>query len=109
DRPPLSVAEKQRLRRWIAEGARWGTAEIDPFLATTGRRAGYDWWALRPVRRPGPPPVRDASWPRNAVDRFVLAGLEARGLHPAPEADRRTLIRRLAFDLTGLPPAPEEV
>jgi len=109
DRPPLSDAEKQRLRRWIAEGATWGHAEIDPFLVTTDRRAGYDWWALQAVRKPQPPAVRDAGWTRTAIDRFVLARLEARDLHPAPEADRRTLIRRLSFDLTGLPPGPEEV
>jgi hypothetical protein len=109
DRPPLTSAEKERIRRWIAEGAKWGGAEIDPFLATTERRAGYDWWSLQPVRKPELPAVRDPGWTRNAIDRFVLARLEARGLHPAPEADRRTLIRRLSFDLTGLPPEPEEV
>jgi hypothetical protein len=108
-RPPLSGAEKQRLRRWIADGATWGTPEIDPFVATTDRRAGYDWWSLRPARKPVPPPVRDGAWVRNAVDRFVLARLEAKGLRPAPEAGRHTLIRRLSFDLTGLPPEPADV
>ncbi len=109
DRPPLSDSEKQRLRRWIADGARWGTEEIDPFLVTTERRGGYDWWSLQPVRDPAPPSVRAARWVRNDVDRFVLARLEASGLHPAPEADRRTLIRRLSFDLIGLPPEPDDV
>src|SRR5262245_31335934 len=108
-RRPLTDAEKRRLRRWIADGAVWGMSEIDPYLATTDRRAGYDWWSLQPVRVPVPPDVRDANWPRNGIDRFVLAQLEARDLRPAPEADRRTLIRRLAFDLTGLPPEPDEV
>jgi hypothetical protein len=109
DRPALSDAEKQRLHRWIAEGARWGTPEIDPFLVTTDRRAGHDWWSLQPLRRPEPPAVREGAWVRNEIDRFVLARLESHDLRPAPEADRRTLIRRLAFDLTGLPPSPEEV
>ena len=109
DRPPLSDAEKRRLRRWIAEGATWGTPEIDPFLVTTDRRAGYDWWSLQPLRRPEPPAVRDEGWVRNEIDRFILARLESHDLRPAPEADRRTLIRRLSFDLTGLPPEPEEV
>jgi hypothetical protein len=60
-------------------------------------------------RRPAPPAVRDTSWPRNAIDRFVLARLEAEGLRPSPEASREALIRRVTLDLTGLPPTPEEV
>ncbi|WP_435009323.1 PSD1 and planctomycete cytochrome C domain-containing protein [Tundrisphaera lichenicola] len=108
-RPKLTDAEKQIIKGWIADGARWGSPEIDPFVATNDRRAGYDWWSLQPVRHPSTPPVKADGWPRNDVDRFVLAKLEAKGLDPAPEADRRTLIRRLSFDLTGLPPEPEEV
>jgi hypothetical protein len=108
-RPPLGESEKQVLKRWIADGAGWGMDRIDPFLATTDRRAGYDWWSLQPVQDPPVPTVSRADWPRNDLDRFVLEGLEARGLSPSPEADRRTLIRRVAFDLTGLPPSPEEV
>jgi hypothetical protein len=68
-----------------------------------------EFWSFRPVREPAVPEVRDASWPRNAVDRFVLARIEAAGLKPVAEADRRTLVRRATFDLTGLPPTPEEV
>ncbi len=109
ERPTLSGAEKQRIRRWIADGARWGAAEIDPFLATTERRAGYDWWSLQPVRKPEPPAVRDARWSRNDIDRFVFSRLESRDLHPASEADRPTLIRRLTFDMSGLPPEPSDV
>lgn len=66
-------------------------------------------WSFQPVRRVEPPAVSDAAWVRNPIDRFVLARLEAEGLAPSPEADRRTLIRRVTFDLTGLPPAPEAV
>jgi hypothetical protein len=66
-------------------------------------------WAFQPLQKASPPKVRDASWPRNDIDRFVLARLEALGLKPAPEAGRATLIRRLSLDLTGLPPSPEEV
>ena len=94
---------------------------------STGRRIGDVWhdeanpirtifagkrldlWSLRPVGRPELPAVRDEKWCRNPVDRFVLARLEGAGLTPSPEADRRTLIRRLTFDLIGLPPTPEEV
>jgi hypothetical protein len=109
DRPPLNAAEKVLLKDWIADGAAWGTPVIDPFTVTNDRRAGYDWWSLQPVGHPAPPAVERDDWPRNAIDRFILARLESKGLEPAPEADRRVLIRRLSFDLTGLPPAPEEV
>src|SRR5687767_4884697 len=66
-------------------------------------------WSFRPLVKPAVPNVRDASWPRNDIDRFVLAKLEAAGLAPNPDAERVVLIRRLALDLTGLPPAPGEV
>jgi hypothetical protein len=66
------------------------------------------WWSLRPLNRPVPPATKER-WGRTAIDAFILARLEAHGLRPAPEADRRTLIRRLTFDLHGLPPTPEEV
>jgi hypothetical protein len=106
---PLSAADKELLRAWIAGGAAWGSDPIDPFRVTTSRRAGADWWALQPVRRPPLPPVRDGGWVRNPIDAFVLQRLEAHGLRPSAAADRRTLIRRLSFDLLGLPPAPAEV
>jgi hypothetical protein len=106
---PLPEDERRLLRDWIAAGARWGSDPVDPFRITTEHRAGYDWWSLRPVQRPEPPAVHNKGWVRNPVDAFVLARLEAAQLEPAPEADRRTLIRRLSFDLLGLPPAPEEV
>jgi hypothetical protein len=105
---PLAAAEKQRIRDWIVAGARWGTSPIDLFRFTTDVRAGYDWWSLQTVRRPEPPTVRDVAWPRHAIDRFVLARLEAQGIAPAPDADRRTFVRRLFFDVIGLPPTPEE-
>ncbi len=106
---PLADSEKALLRAWVAAGVPWGTDPIDPFRMTTAKRAGYDWWSLRPVARRAPPPVRDARWCRNPIDAFVLHKLEAHGLRPSAPADRRTLIRRLSFDLLGLPPAPEEV
>jgi hypothetical protein len=106
---PLSGAEKDVLRNWIATGAAWGQSPIDPLRYTSDVRAGYDWWALQPVRRLDPHTSQQSSWPRNPIDGFVLARLQAEHLEPSPEADRRTLIRRLTFDLTGLPPTPEEV
>ncbi len=106
---PLSASDKQLFRDWIAAGATWGQSPIDRFRFTSDIRAGYDWWALKPIQTPKPPPVRQNGWPRGAIDRFVLAKLEAEGLAPSPAADRRTLIRRVSIDMTGLPPSPEQV
>jgi hypothetical protein len=89
---PLTPADIELLTRWIEEGAAY-----EPH------------WAFIPPTMPGVPPVKDAAWPRTTIDRFVLAKLEASGLLPSPEADRRTLIRRVSLDLTGLPPTREEV
>jgi hypothetical protein len=88
----LSPEQKETLKRWIAEGA-----EYQPH------------WSFIPPGRPALPAVKDQAWVRNPIDAFILARLEAEGLSPAPEADRRTLIRRLSLDLTGLPPKPELV
>ncbi len=109
---PLSDKEKNLLRQWIQEGATWGTDPIDPFRFTTNKRAGYDWWALQALRTPTPPRATDAGsreFVRNPIDEFILAGQAANRLSPSPEADRRTLIRRLSFDLLGLPPTQEEI
>jgi hypothetical protein len=68
-----------------------------------------EWWSFRPLTSPQPPAVKRAKWPANEIDRFILARLEAASLEPAADADQRALIRRATYDLTGLPPAPEEV
>jgi hypothetical protein len=86
---PLSPEQKELLVRWVKEGAAY-----EPH------------WSYIPPRRPELPAVKNESWPRNPIDRFILARLEAEGLAPAPEADRRTLARRVSLDLTGLPPDP---
>src|SRR5262245_2223044 len=70
---------------------------------------GRQFWAFQTPRRQPPPTVQRTTWPRSDIDRFVLARLEARGLRPVADADRHTLLRRVYFDLIGLPPAPEEV
>src|SRR5581483_791817 len=88
----LTAAQKELLKRWVAAGA--------PYQAH---------WSLLPPQRPALPAVKNVGWVRNPIDRFILAALEKKGLPPAPEADRRTLARRLSLDLTGLPPAPEGV
>jgi hypothetical protein len=109
DRSPLSADQQDRLRAWIAAGAKWSSDPIDPFLYTSDRRAGYNWWSLEPLAKVEPPEVKDARWAAHPIDRFILHRLEQEGLSPSPEANPATLIRRLSFDLTGLPPTPEEV
>jgi hypothetical protein len=106
---PLAESEKEIIRAWLLAGANWGSDPIDPYQVTTSRRAGRDWWSLQPVRRPMVPAVRRRDWVRTPIDRFILNKLEATGLSPSPEADRRTLIRRVCFELTGLPPQPDEI
>lgn len=70
---------------------------------------GREHWAFQPVKKSAPPTVQDAAWPRSDIDRFLLATMDAKGVKPVADADPRTLIRRASFDLTGLPPTPEEV
>ena len=108
-KPGLTPAEQQLLQDWLAAGVSYAEEPLDLFRYTSAQRAGYDWWALRPIVRPELPTVTNESWARNGIDRFIAQGLEHAGLEPSPEADRRTLIRRLSFDLLGLPPAPDEV
>ncbi len=105
---PLTMAEKQVLERWIDEGAKWGAAPLDLFSITTDIRAGRDWWSLQPLRNVKPP-VATSDWGRNEIDNFVHATLIANKLEPSPEADKRVLIRRLSYDLIGLPPTPGQV
>ena len=109
DRPPLSNDDKSLLKAWINAGAPWTLDTIDPFAYSSPNRAGYDWWSLQPVQKPARPSVQMKSWPLGDIDYFVLAKLESAGLKPAAPADRRTLIRRLYFDLIGLPPDPAAV
>jgi hypothetical protein len=104
--PKLTAGEIDALARWIDAGAPWPRGVV---LAAERRRPGGDWWSLRPLVRPAVPAVRDTGWVRTPVDAFVLARLEAAGLRPSPQADRRTLIRRVTFDLHGLPPTPQEI
>jgi hypothetical protein len=106
----LPDSEIQTLRDWVAAGAPWPVGRVlDMYEATNDRRAGRDWWSLQPVRRTPVPQVKDQSLVANAIDAFIVHKLEASGLEPAPRADRRSLIRRLYFDLTGLPPTHDEI
>src|SRR6266542_1404540 len=100
------------LEEWIKNGAadprdRAATAASPSWEEMLRNRR--HWWSLQPARRADPPRVKNSSWSHHPVDRFLLAGLEERGLTPADRADRQTLIRRLSLVLRGLPPAPDEV
>ncbi len=115
--PPKSKLPDQEiatLTKWVRMGAPWPD-HGGPRTAGTAASGGFDLkarashWSFQPLQGPEPPAVHDTSWPRTPIDRFLLAKLEAEGLTPAPDADRRTLIRRLTFDLTGLPPTPVEI
>ena len=88
----LTDAHISVLRRWIDEGAPWDTH-----------------WAYVPAKRPDPPATRRTGWTRNPIDQFILARLEREGLQPSSEADKETLLRRVTYDLTGLPPTPADV
>lgn len=106
----LPDAEVAVLRQWIAAGASWPDKRtLDLYERTTSVRAGRDWWSLQPVQRPDPPQVISGTSSNHPMDAFILSKLEAEGMKPAARADRRTLIRRVHFDLIGLPPTYEEV
>jgi cytochrome c553 len=106
--PDAVVAD---LEKWIALGA------PDPRTAASASgstkpldvQAGRQFWAFQPPRRSPVPKVKDASWPRGHTDAFLLAAVEAKGLRPAPDAERSVLLRRAYFDLIGLPPTPEQI
>jgi mono/diheme cytochrome c family protein len=96
---PLSAAQIETIKAWIDSGAVWPEPQ--------GTASNH--WAFQRIVPPAPPAVKNESWVRNPIDRFVLGRLEERGVAPAAEADRYTLIKRLSYDLLGLPPSIEEV
>ena len=106
----LDDTEIEILTRWVAMGAPWpssapGSARAGDLFSQEDRA----WWALQPIKAPMVPAANDATWAKNEIDHFILDRLESAGLTPAPPADRITLIRRLTFDLIGLPPTPQQV
>ncbi|HEX5442405.1 MAG TPA: PSD1 and planctomycete cytochrome C domain-containing protein [Pirellulales bacterium] len=104
----LSDAQIEVLARWVAIGAPWPATETAPAAGGAISDEDRQWWAFQPLRLPEPPAVADDGWSRNEIDRFVFQKLSQAGLRPAPEASRLTLARRVSFDLTGLPPTPDE-
>jgi mono/diheme cytochrome c family protein len=121
DEPPMPPPPRKRLdKNQLADLARWidlGAPYDKPLIdrpETTGKKpmvvtaADRRFWSFQPLKRPAVPVVKDGAWPRNPIDRFLLARMAQKGLSPAPQADKRTLLRRAYFDLIGLPPSPEE-
>src|SRR5579871_2591955 len=112
----LRPEEIAALTEWVKMGAPWPTEKPAQGAAPANPNGDYEitptqrnFWSFRPIKKPALPAVKNAAWVKSPIDRFILARLEARGLKPAPPADRRTLIRRAYFDLIGLPPTPQEV
>ena len=108
--PEGTIAE---IARWIDLGAPYDRPLIDQAPGTRSAKGPTadkkDFWSFRPLKTSAPPLVQDSKWARTPIDRFILGNLEQRSLKPNSLADRRTLIRRVTFDLTGLPPTPEEI
>ncbi len=107
---PLAEAELAVIERWIAQGAK--TAKAEPLALAPGpiiSDEDREYWAFQPIQKPEVPKNVETQKLRTPVDAFVLAKMSEKGLQMAPEADRRTLIRRVTLDLTGLLPTPEEV
>jgi hypothetical protein len=106
----LSANEVAALRTWVQDGAQWPAGRVlSPFAFTTDRRAGLDWWSLQPLSWPTVPTAAPEDNDGNPIDTFVRAQLRRHGLTFAPPADRITYLRRVKYDLLGLPPTPEEI
>ncbi len=111
----LPEGEIATLTKWVAMGAPWPGGDAGGGAAAATKVDEFDLakraehWSFRPLQRVEPPEIEDRAWPITPIDRFLLARMEAEGLKPAPDADRATFLRRLTFDLIGLPPTPGEV
>jgi mono/diheme cytochrome c family protein/cytochrome c553 len=124
----LKDEDVRALSEWVRRGAFWPETRLKdrtakavqaslsetsaapaPGMHHNAPTPGRDLWSFHPVRNPPLPMVRNREWPRSPIDRFILAELEKNDLKPAPQADKATLIRRASFDLTGLPPSPNEI
>ena len=113
-RAKLAAQDIEAIEQWIRDGAVWpSSADAVPAPAVAHERPitpeQRNYWAFRPLAQPEPPAVRRAGWARTDIDRFILARLEQEGLAPVAPADKLTLLRRATLDLTGLPPAPDDV
>lgn len=105
--PPVEIAV---LEGWLKTGAQWPEdRRLDWLERTTDLRAGRDWWSLQPIHKPKPPRLFKLPQPEHPIDAFIHARLEQQGLAPAPQAAKPVLLRRLYYDLIGLPPTPAQV
>ena len=116
--PPLKHGESQKLpdseievlRQWVEDGARFpADRQLDLYEQTTDVRGGRDWWSFQPLKEVAPPVVEGLPNNANPIDRFIAIELQKQGLTAAPKADARTLIQRLYWDVTGLPPSAKEI
>lgn len=113
----LAADQLGKIQRWIAMGAPWTPEDADKLVEVHDPLAGATkvsdktraFWSYRPMERREPPAVSDPEWAKNPIDAFLMAKMDAQGLKPAPEASRAALLRRLSYDLTGLPPSLEEI
>lgn len=105
----LTPEKVAALASWVQSGAVWPREKGRADSQNDMQAVRKSHWAFQPIKNPAIPTVRETAWPVNSVDHFILAGLEAKGQRPSASVDRRTLIRRVTFDLLGLPPTPEEV
>ncbi len=103
---PLTAAQIDLIKKWIDGGAVWPE---DSSLITQNSSLTSDHWAYKKISKPAIPSVKNSSWIRNPIDNFILARLEKEGMKPAPEAAKETLLRRVSFDLIGLPPSVKEI
>ncbi len=106
--PPTGKLKPEEIavfQRWVEKGLPWPEDQATRIAQQTPSTH----WSFQPIKQSAEPSLKDKTWSRNSIDKFILARLEKEGLKPSPEADKATLIRRLSLDLLGLPPAPKEV
>jgi len=105
----LSEEQIRTVTQWVKMGAPWPGSETNKIARGKITDEDRQWWSFQPLKKVSPPKADDGGWSQNEIDRFIYAKLAAESLKPSPEALRQTLIRRLSFDLIGLPPTPAEV
>ena len=105
--PRLTAEEIGLLRAWIDSGANWTEDSKRHLFRKPKPRNSH--WAFQPITEPPPPSVSNSAWIKNPIDNFVLSRLDKEHIAPSPEADKRTLYRRVSLDLIGLQPTPEEM